>query len=417
MKNEILLVMPVPFQIVGGRLGFDDQTCAGLVRWAENFERVIMACPLIPEHIAANSETSITWQAIADLPCADRLELVPLPYTYKGPDFIKAYRATSKLLNVKIQECQYLCFALSGVIGDWGAIACLEALKLKRPYTVWIDRVEYEVIGRTLFTKESLEKISLKHLLKNILITYPLLKPYQRYLIRHSQLGLFQGQDCYSAYSPFCKNSYCVYDIHTQKSDQIDSSSLNLKVKSILQGEPLQICYVGRAAQMKGPFDWLRVIHRLCEAGVNLKATWVGDGPLLSEMKALADELGITEHIHLSGFVGDRSQILETMRKHHIFLFCHKTPESPRCLVESLVSGCPIIGYNSPYSEGLVYQFSGGAFVPINHWQNLADLIIELNSDREKLSKLVSQSALSGQEFDEQSVFQKRSNLIKENLI
>ncbi|QLE59527.1 glycosyltransferase [Nostoc sp. TCL26-01] len=415
MKKGILLVMPVPFREVGGRLGFDDQTCEGLVRWAENFERVVMACPVIPEDVAANSETSMTWQAIADLPCADRLELVPLPYAYKIPDFIKTYKSTSQLLSNKIQECEYLCFALSGVIGDWGAIACLTAMKLKRPYAVWADRVEYEVIGRTLWKKESLKKASLKRLLKDF-VTLPLLKPYQRYLIRRSRLGLFQGQDCYTAYSPFCQNSHCVYDIHTHKSDQIDAASLDSKIKSISSHEPLRLCYVGRVAEMKGPLDWVRVIHHLCQAGVNLQATWLGDGPLLSEMKSLAVELGVSEKIHLAGFVSDRTQILETMRNHHIFLFCHKTPESPRCLVESLVSGSPIIGYSSPYAEGLVSEFGGGAFVPIHNWQKLANLISELNTDREKLSKLIFNAALSGQQFDEQSVFQNRSDLIKQYL-
>ncbi|AUT02013.1 hypothetical protein CLI64_17380 [Nostoc sp. CENA543] len=414
-KQGILLVMPVPFRMVEGRLGFDDQTCEGLIRWAENFDHVVMACPVIPEQVFATSETSLTWQAIADLPCADKLELVPLPYAYKIPDFIKTYKATSQLLSEKIQKSQYLCFALSGVIGDWGAIACLEAIKLQRPYAVWADRVEYEVISRTLWKKESLKKAPLKRLIKDFL-TLPLHKPYQRYLIRRSQLGLFQGQDCYSAYSPFCKNSHCVYDIHTKKSDQIDAASLDLKIKPLSNGEPLRICYVGRAAEMKGPLDWLRVVHLLCEAGVNLKATWLGDGPLLADMKSLVNELGITEKVHLAGFVSDRHQILTTMKSNHIFLFCHKTPESPRCLVESLVSGCPIIGYSSPYSEGLVSQFGGGAFVTLNNWQKLADLIIDINSDREKLSKLIFQAALSGQQFDEETVFQNRSDLIKQYL-
>ncbi|WGV27800.1 glycosyltransferase [Halotia branconii] len=417
MQKEILLVMPVPFRTVEGRLGFDDQTCEGLVCWAENFDRVVMACPVMPEDIAANSDTSMTWQAIADLSCADRLELVPLPYAYKIPDFIKHYQTISQLLNKKIQECQYLCFALSGVVGDWGAIACLEAIKLKRPYAVWADRVEYEVVSRTLFKQESRKQVPLKRLLKELLITLPLLKPYQRYLIRHSQLGLFQGQDCYSAYSPFCKTSYCVYDIHTKKSDQIDAASLDLKIKSLSNEQPLLICYTGRAAQMKGPFDWLRVIHYLCEAGVNFQATWLGDGPLLVDMKSLANELGITDRIHFVGFVDDRSQILSTMRKHHIFLFCHKTPESPRCLVESLVSGCPIVGYSSPYSQGLLSEHQGGALVPMNNWQKLAELIVELNSNRARLSELILKAALSGQPFDEQAVFQHRSDLIKQHLL
>ncbi|NEU75023.1 glycosyltransferase [Hassallia byssoidea VB512170] len=412
IEKKILLVMPVPLVKVKGRLGFDEQTCDGLIRWAENFDRVVMACPLMPEHITEKTQTSTTWKAIADLPCADRLELVPLPYAYKLPDFIQTFKSISQLLTAKIQECEYLCFAICGIIGDWGAIACLEAIKLKRPYSIWADRVEYEVMLRT-FNKNN--KTSLKRRFQD-LFTLLFLKPYQQYLVSRSHLGLFQGQDCYSAYSPFCKNPHCVYDIHTKKSDLIDASSLERKINSLLQGEPLLICYAGRAAEMKGPLDWLRVVHRLVQVGVNIQATWLGDGPLLLEMKSLADKLGIAEQVHFAGFVDDQNKLLETMKKHHIFLFCHKTPESPRCLVESLVCGCPIVGYSSLYPEGLVSEYGGGAFVPMNDWQKLAYLMVQLNLDRAKLSDLISQAALSGQQFDEQVVFTHRSDLIKQYL-
>jgi glycosyltransferase involved in cell wall biosynthesis len=242
------------------------------------------------------------------------------------------------------------------------------------------------------------------------------MKRYQRYLIRQSKLGLFQGQDCYAAYSPFCKQPYCVYDVHTKKSDQIDESSINLKIESLLNGGSLLICYVGRAAEMKGPLDWLQTVHQIYKAGIDFQATWVGQGPLLKEMQSLVQELGIADRVHLVGFVSDRSKILQIMREHHIFLFCHKTPESPRCLVESLVSGCPIVGYSSSYPEGLVSENGGGLFVPMNNWQQLADLVIKLNSDRGKLSELIREAALSGKLFDEETVFRDRSDLIKKYL-
>ncbi len=411
-KNTILLVTAVPLREVNGQLGLDDQTCEGLVRWAENFERVIMAGPGLPEHMAVKQDSSTsgtTWLPVASLPCADRLELVRLPYAYKLQDFIKTYTTTRQLLKENIQKSQYLCFTLGGLIGDWGGIASLESIKLGRPYAVWFDRVEYEVIRRTL------QSLPLKRRIKEFL-TLPLMKRYQQYLIRQSSLGLFQGQDCYSAYSPFSKQPHCVYDVHTKKSDQIDEPSINLKIEELLCGGPLRICYAGRAADMKGPLDWLHTVHRVCKAGVDVQATWVGDGPLLPKMKSLAQELGIADRVHLVGFVSDRSKILQTIRESHIFLFCHKTPESPRCLVESIVSGCPIVGYGSSYSQGLVSQHGGGVFAPMNDWQKLADLVIELNSDRAKLSELVRAAALSGQFFDEETVYQQRSDFIKKYL-
>ena len=46
----------------------------------------------------------------------------------------------------------------------------------------------------------------------------------------------------------------------------------------------------------------------------------------------------------------------------HVLVFCHTTPESPRNLVEALISGCPIVGYHSDFAAELVGD-GGGAFV------------------------------------------------------
>jgi glycosyltransferase involved in cell wall biosynthesis len=369
-----------------------------------------MACPRLPADMAAAyQDTSDTWQAVADLPCADRIELVPLPYAYKVSEFSRTYAVTRQLLSAKMQAAPYLCFAIGGLIGDWAGVACQEAIKLQRPYAVWADRVEYEVIRRTL------HEVSLKRRIKEEL-TLPLMQRYHRYWVKQSAVGLFQGQDCYTAYAPFCSAPYCVYDIHTKRTDQIDPLALSGKLTTLSPDQPLKICYVGRAAEMKGPFDWLRTIQRVCAAGVNLEATWLGDGPLLAEMRTLAVELGIADRVTFGGFVTDHSQILATLRHHHLFLFCHKTPESPRCLVESLVSGSPIVGYGTAYSEGLVADYGGGLFVPLNQWEKLADVVIGLDADRAKLAKLTQLAARSGYQFDEATVFQHRSDLIKQYL-
>jgi len=406
MNKNILLVMPVPFQKVDGRLGLDDQTCQGLVRWAENFDKVTMACPLLPRKVLINSSATLTWQAIEDLPCAENLELIPLPYAYKEVDFFTTYTQTRSLLSRKIRENEYLCFAAGGFIGDWGAIACLEAIKQKRPYAIWLDRVEYEVARRTAHQQKLRRRFK-------YLFTLPATKYYQRYLVRNARIGLFQGQDCYSEYSPFCQQPYCVYDVHTQKSDQIDNIKLNQKINSVLSGETLRICYVGRAAEMKGPLDWLQVIYRLLQNGIKLEATWLGDGPLLQEMNSFVKSRDLEQYIKFSGFVDNREQIFQTMKNNHLLVFCHKTPESPRCLVESLVCGTPIVGYGSAYSQGLVSEYGGGVFVPINEWEKLADTIIELNGNRPKLANLIQQAAKSGTIYDEETVFENRSNLIK----
>jgi glycosyltransferase involved in cell wall biosynthesis len=411
MDTSLLLVVPVPFRVVNGRYGLDEQTCDGLIRWVEHFGRVVMAAPVLPEAEARELSKTETWRAIADLPCADQIELVPLPFAYKPIIYVRQYRKIRNLLREKIQDCQLLCFAPAVWIGDWATVACTEAVRLNRSYAVWADRVEYEVIRRLLKEETSL-KVRVKETL-----TLPLTKKYVQQVIRQADVGLFQGQDCFTAYSPLNPNSYCVYDIHTQKSDHISTAQLAAKLDRPKRNQPLKICYVGRAVEMKGPFDWVSIIHQLHQRGLQFEATWLGDGHLLNQMKQMAIELGIADLITFGGFVSDRAQMLETMHRNDVFMFCHKTPESPRCLVEALVSGLPIVGYDSPYPRGLVTQYGGGIFTPLNDPTALADEIVALDRDREKLCDLVQQAAKSGTLYDEETVFEHRSNLIKQHVI
>jgi glycosyltransferase involved in cell wall biosynthesis len=407
--NRLLMVTHVPLRTIDGQHGLDKQTCRVLVRYAEQFDQVIYACPQVPEHEGNGRKASSSWQAIAELPGADRIKMVPLPWAYRLPDFIKEYKKTRQLLSKYIQEANYLLFTPSILIGDWSAVACLEAMRLKRSYAVYEDRVEYEVIRRMLPT------YSFKFRLKEA-VQLPLIKPYSRFLIRNSQVGLFQGQDCYAAFAPICRDANCVYDVHTQKSDQIDPDTLHRKLAEVQDGKPIKVAYVGRATEMKGAIDWIKTIAQVCHAGVAIEATWIGDGPLLSEMQQLADNLEIREHINFVGFVSDLAEVLTLLKQQHIFTFCHKTPESPRCLIEALVAGCPIVGYESAYARGLIAEAGGGIFVPCEDQSALAEQILQLHHDRSKLSDLIRAAATSGQQFDEESVFARRSNLIKSGL-
>ena len=137
MDTSLLLVVPVPFRVIEGRYGLDEQTCDGLGRWVEHFGRIVMAAPVLPEKQAKELSKTETWRAIADLPCADQIELVPLPYAYKPVVYFRHYSEVRKLLSAKIQECEYLCFAPSVWIGDWASVACSEAIRLDRSYAMW----------------------------------------------------------------------------------------------------------------------------------------------------------------------------------------------------------------------------------------------------------------------------------------
>ena len=410
-RKGMLLVLPVPFLVKGNELFFETQACNGLARWADNFESVVVAAPTMPEALAAEDKT-ISWQNTASLEKPERFELVPLPWAYKLSDFLSCYSPVRAYLGELISQSEYLQFALGGLIGDWAAIASLEARKQGRAYAIHTDWVNHEVVLKASWGA------SLKKRLKAI-VEAPLMEMYHKRIIQNCDLVLWHGQDCYSAYSPFCKNSYLVHNIHLKHSDAIGKKELALKVERAKSDAPdntLRICYAGRIDPMKAPLDWVKAIAHARDNGVNIGATWMGDGILMDEMKALIEKLGLNSCIELTGLEQNRDKVLQRIRESHMMLFTHITPESPRCLIEALMCGTPIIGYQSDYPVELVGDFGGGKFVPMGDWKKLGDLLVTLSKDRQRLSQLIAEAGENGIRFNDEAVFRDRSNLIKKHL-
>jgi glycosyltransferase involved in cell wall biosynthesis len=176
------------------------------------------------------------------------------------------------------------------------------------------------------------------------------------------------------------------------------------------------VCYAGRATAIKAPLEWVRALAHARDLGAPVAATWLGDGPLLEEMRDLAKELGLDGALSLPGFVDDRAQLLNVLRESHVLAFTHLTPESPRCLLEALVSGTPIAGYDNAFAKDLVEGHGGGVFVPIGDWKALGARLTELSRERTRLSELIVEAGENGRRFNDAAVFRERSQLIKRYL-
>ncbi len=410
MHSSILLVLPLSVRYdEEGRLMVESQAANGLERWAENFERVTAACILTPES-GIRSRSSVVWRRVDELSCAHRTEVIALPWAYKFGAFVRHFKKTRRLLADLISRSTYLVFGIGYLWGDWAALACLEALRQKRPYAVWTDMVDYQVVKWEARGKPWMRGLYRKYILSTSV------KYYHYYLIRQCKLGLFHGMDCYRAYAPFCANSQVVHDIHFKPRDAIAPERLVHKAGEIRSGCPLRIGYVGRADASKGGIDWIKATKALVSSGHDVRATWLGDGPILAEMRSSVERLGISDRVGMPGFVTDRQAILEFLKDLHILMFCHKVPESPRALVESLVCGTPIVGYESSYPRDLISGRNWGRLTTPDDVAALARAVGHLDGHREELAEMVLATSSAGPIYNDEAVFRHRSELIKEHL-
>lgn len=405
--DSILLVLPVPFfQRADGSLLIEAQAANGLDRWAENFERVAVAAQAVP---AEDAGAAVVLVEKSTLRHGGRISLHAMPSANSAVSFARHYRAGRTRLASLIREHRYLSFAISGLFGDWAALACVEARRQKRAYSVWKDSVNHEAYIRMAADAPVVKKAKAH-------IRAALVKALHFHAMRSSALGLLHGADTYRVFAPVCPEPHLVHDIHVKASDQISADALQVKTEKALASEPLRIVYAGRADNFKGPQDWISVVERVVAAGCPVSAVWCGDGPRLADMKKAASAAGLADVISFPGFLADREALMTQLRDADVFLFCHKTPESPRCLVEALKCGAPIVGYDSAYPRELTEGHGGAVLTPINKIDALAEAVIALDKDRARLKRLIGEAARSGEEFSDEKVFAHRSALIKEYL-
>lgn len=404
-KGSLLIYAPVPlYRGADGGLLLEDQACNGLRLWAEHFDKLIAVMPV------AEGTPPATWVPIERVGLSlSRIEFVQLPQAWTVLPFMRALPDARRKLRDAIARADRVGFAIGGLVGDWGAVGALETHRMGRPFYVWTDRVESEVVR---FSAKTAPRLRTR--IKNRVINRPMAW-LENWLVRRASLGLFHGQETFEHYAPLCRNPHLVHDIHLGRDEHLTADALQAKLDGVKSG-PLRIAYVGRADPMKGAHDWLEAVIAAIRQGVDLRAEWLGAGPELEAMRDRIAEAGMGDKITMRGMVTDRAAVLDAIRQAQIFLFCHRTPESPRNLIEALVSATPIVGFEGAFARDLISGHSGGLLVPQANREALTAAIVALDADRQRLADLIQAAHSDGAIFDDESVFRHRSEIIRREL-
>jgi len=149
---------------------------------------------------------------------------------------------------------------------------------------------------------------------------------------------------------------------------------------------PLVILAVGRCVPKKGFADLLAALAKLDELGIAWKGRIAGDGPLLTELKKSAAELGIADRLVFLGSVS-QEKIRQLLEVAGVFVL-PSVPASdgdidgiPVSLMEAMAVGCPVI---STYVSGipeLITNGESGLLVQPNDPDGLALAIQRLSQD------------------------------------
>jgi glycosyltransferase involved in cell wall biosynthesis len=401
--TRLLLELSLPFRRVQNVLCMEEQAQLGIRRWLENFDHVTLCAPLAPE---AHVEPTMQWVPVADLR-SDRFQVQPLPWSYHPFDHWRDVGQVRQIMRTLIPQHTHLCFSGLGWLGCWGRIGCEESRSLSRRYAVWLDWVLHAMPARKTsgVLRRGWSQLQLA-----------MVKKLSLRDVAGAALGLFNGKTVYDGYVQYCKVPRIAHNVHLQSGDLVTSAQLEQRRQR--RQSSINIVCASRVHEMKGPHHWLEAVRMLTaewRGAQKLHAAWLGGGPLLTQMRSAVASQGLSQEVEFAGHQADHGRVLQTLRAADLFLFCNLTPESPRVLIEALMSGLPIIGFETEFAKNLLGKHTaGGAFVPMGDTAALARLLGQCLSDPARLEAMTAAAQAAGQLFSEESVFRQRSDYIKQ---
>ena len=125
--------------------------------------------------------------------------------------------------------------------------------------------------------------------------------------------------------------------------------------KDLARKEWYKVAYAGSIAELKGVGDLIRAIAQLKSGGLNLRASFAGLGDI-ETMQALADSLGIGDHVDFRGIVGNEL-VFNMFRDADIVVVPSRTayPEGfPLTMFEAIASRSPIVCTDHPMFQPIL---------------------------------------------------------------
>ena len=140
---------------------------------------------------------------------------------------------------------------------------------------------------------------------------------------------------------------------------------------------------VTRLQYAKDPVTMIKSFKIVNERIPNTKLIMVGDGPLESECIKLINQLNLQTKIQLAGFQKDSKSFYKMF---DIFILSSHYEGMPYALLEAMSMGIPAVGTKVSGIKDLIVEGETGYLASEGNYQELADAVIKLIENPDKLS-------------------------------
>ncbi len=112
-------------------------------------------------------------------------------------------------------------------------------------------------------------------------------------------------------------------------------------VEKLETGRYVDLVYVGRLARVKQVDQFIRVVHGIVKTHKTLRVQIIGDGPLMSNVKAMANMLDVSDKIE---FLGRTTDVQQKLASSKIFILTSRSEGLSIALAEAMAAGCvPVV--------------------------------------------------------------------------
>jgi glycosyltransferase involved in cell wall biosynthesis len=133
---------------------------------------------------------------------------------------------------------------------------------------------------------------------------------------------------------------------------------------------------IARVAEQKNPRLFVEAVAALRGRGVEASGTWIGDGDLLEDMRALVERLGLREHVHFPGPVRPAVQHLADA---DAFLLTSRWEGLPLALIEATAAGLPVVAPRvGSVGDVVVHGETGWLYDPSDSAERVGSQLAEL---------------------------------------
>lgn len=136
--------------------------------------------------------------------------------------------------------------------------------------------------------------------------------------------------------------------------------------------------FIGQMIPRKGIPDLLDVFDQLHREDKSLKLQLLGDGRQREELEEKAAAQGSAKAIEFLGFRSDR---LELLSRFDLFVMTSSLEGIPRCMMEAMAVGIPVVAYDIPGVDKLVTHGETGLLAPYGDKAALASCCRQLLDD------------------------------------